>query len=59
MKGPEQWGLAVREPGGSIWQKSWKGSQWLQLVFWKLPVVRGLASMAEMLRVGMRALSLG
>lgn len=58
MKGPEQWGLAVREPGGSIWQKSWKGSQWLQLVFWKLPVVRGFASMAEMLRVGMRALSL-
>lgn len=58
MKGPEHWGLAVRRPNGLIWRKSWLGSDWLKKSFWKLPIIRGFASMAEMMRIGMRALSL-
>jgi len=58
MRGPEHWGLAVREPGGVIWRKSWRSSDWLTSPFWKLPVVRGCASMAEMMRVGMNAISI-
>ena len=58
MKGPEHWGLAVREPGGAICLKSWLGSNWLKGGFWKWPVVRGFATMVEMMRIGMRALSL-
>lgn len=57
MRGPENWGLAVREPGGAIWRRSWRSSNWLKSPFWKQPVVRGCASMAEMMRVGMNALS--
>lgn len=58
MKGPEHWGLAVREPGGGIWLKAWLGSEWLKRGAWKWPVVRGFATMVEMMRIGMRALSL-
>ena len=58
MKGPEHWGLAVREPGGKIFLKSWLGSEWLKKGIWKYPVVRGFATMVEMMRVGMRALSM-
>ncbi|MDO5115781.1 MAG: DUF1385 domain-containing protein [Synergistaceae bacterium] len=58
MKGPEHWGLAVREPGGAIRLKSWLGSDWLKRGFWKCPVVRGFATMVEMMRTGMKALSI-
>lgn len=58
MKGPDHWGLAVRKPDGVIWCKSWLGSDWLKNGVWKLPIIRGFASMVEMMRVGMRALSL-
>lgn len=58
MKGPEHWGLAVRQPDGNIWRKSWLGSEWLKTSFWKLPVIRGFATMVEMMRIGMRALSM-
>ena len=30
MKGPEHWGLAVREPSGNIWLKAWLVSEWLK-----------------------------
>jgi uncharacterized protein YqhQ len=58
MKGPRHWGMAVRKPDGSIWRRAWFESQWLKRGAWKWPVVRGFASMAEMMRVGFRALSL-
>ena len=58
MKGPEHWGLAVRDPEGRICRKSWLGSEWLKGSFWKLPIIRGFATMVEMMRVGMRALSM-
>jgi uncharacterized protein YqhQ len=57
MKGPEHWGLVVRKPDGSMWQNAWLESKWLKKRAWKLPIVRGFASMAEMMRVGFRALS--
>ena len=58
MKGPEHWGLVVREPSGNLWTKAWLGSEWLKKKPWTIPVLRGFASMVEMLRIGMRALSL-
>jgi uncharacterized protein YqhQ len=58
MKGPEHWGLVVREPGGGLWSRAWLGSGWLKRGAWKWPVVRGFASMVEMMRIGVRALSI-
>jgi uncharacterized protein YqhQ len=57
MKGPEHWGLVVREPGGGLWCKAWLGAGWLKRGVWKWPVIRGFASMVEMMRVGVGALS--
>ncbi|MDR1966708.1 MAG: DUF1385 domain-containing protein [Synergistaceae bacterium] len=58
MKGPEHWGLVVRKPDGSLWSKSWLEAAWLKKGAWKWPVIRGFASMAEMMRIGFRALSI-
>lgn len=58
MKGPKRWGLAVRTPTGDIWTKSWIGRSWADKGFWNLPILRGLAVMAEMLCTGAKALSL-
>lgn len=58
MKGPEHWGLVVREPDGKLWSKAWLGSEWLKRGAWKWPVIRGFASMADMMRIGMKALSI-
>lgn len=58
MKGPEHWGLAVRDPKGEIVLKSWLGSEWVKKGFWKCPVIRGFATMVEMMRIGMKALSM-
>ncbi|MDR1514443.1 MAG: DUF1385 domain-containing protein [Synergistaceae bacterium] len=58
MKGPEHWGLVVREPDGCLWSKSWLGSEWLKRGAWKWPVIRGFASMADMMKIGMKALSI-
>jgi uncharacterized protein YqhQ len=58
MKGPRHWGLAVRKQDGSLWTKAWFESEWLKNGAWKLPIIRGFASMAEMMRVGFRALSI-
>lgn len=58
MKGPEHWGLVVREPDGNLWSKAWLGAEWLKKGTWKLPIVRGFANMVEMMRVGIRALSI-
>lgn len=57
MRGPLHWGLAIREPGGNIWRKSWTGSDRLKNGICKYPVIRGFVSMIEMMKVGMKALS--
>ncbi|MDR3281295.1 MAG: DUF1385 domain-containing protein [Synergistaceae bacterium] len=58
MKGPRHWGLVVRRPDGSLFCKSWLESGWLKKGIWKIPVIRGFASMVEMMRVGFSALSM-
>jgi uncharacterized protein YqhQ len=58
MKGPEHWGLVVREPDGGLWSKAWLGSAWLKRGAWTWPVIRGFASMADMMKIGMKALSI-
>jgi uncharacterized protein YqhQ len=58
MKGPQHWGLSVRKPDGSLWSDAWFESEWLKKGAWKLPIIRGFASMAEMMRIGFRALSI-
>lgn len=58
MKGPEHWGLVVRTPQGGLWRKSWLSATWHKQGIWLKPVFRGMATMVEMMRVGMRALNL-
>lgn len=58
MRGPERWGLSVRTPVGDIWRHTWVNRPWSRKSFWNLPVFRGLATMAEMLYTGTKALSL-
>jgi len=58
MRGPGSWALAVRAPGGDIWKKKWGSQPWNSPFPWNLPVLRGLATMAEMLVTGFRAISL-
>jgi uncharacterized protein YqhQ len=57
MRGPHKWGLSVRRPEGELWSTSWRNLPWTATGIWKYPVFRGMATMAEMLTVGMRALS--
>ena len=56
MKGPRQWGLAVRQPNGEIFKDRWLSSSRTKSYPWKLPVLRGVVTMVEMLGVGFRAL---
>lgn len=58
MKGPEHWGLAVREPEGNIWLKSWLSSKWIEKPILKLPIIRGCVTMVDMMRIGTKALSI-
>lgn len=57
MRGPERWGLAVRRPDGTIWKTSWHNRPWSSRGIWKFPIFRGMATMAEMLVTGTKALS--
>lgn len=57
MKGPERWGLSVRNPEGHIESQSWTNSSMTGRMPWKLPLVRGVVTMVEMMSVGFRALN--
>ena len=56
MKGPHLWGLAVRQPNGQIFKESWNNSSKTKNYPWKLPVLRGVVTMMEMVGTGFRAL---
>lgn len=56
MKGPSRWGLSVRRPDGGIETESWDVKSWTASMPWKLPLVRGVVTMAEMMTAGFRAL---
>jgi uncharacterized protein YqhQ len=57
MKGPERWGLSVRKPDGEIENETWRNFSRTKEMPWKLPVVRGVVTMVEMMTVGFRALN--
>jgi len=56
MKGPAQWGLSVRKPDGMIETETWSNRPWTSSMPWKLPLIRGVVTMIEMMTVGFRAL---
>ncbi len=58
MRGPSRWALAVRSPDGGIWNRCWGSRPWTSSRPWNFPVLRGVATMAEMLVTGFRAISL-
>lgn len=58
MRGPTSWALAVRAPEGGIWSRKWDARPWNSSFPWNLPVIRGLATMGEMLVTGFKAISL-
>ena len=57
MKGKELWGLAVRRPNGGIFSENWPHSSRTQRMPWKLPLIRGVVVMCEMMATGFKALS--
>jgi len=57
MKGKDLWGLAVRRPDGTIFRESWNNSSRIGRYPWKLPLLRGVVIMCEMMATGFRALS--
>ncbi|MBQ7665525.1 MAG: DUF1385 domain-containing protein, partial [Synergistaceae bacterium] len=57
MKGKELWGLAVRRPSGDIFHESWPNFSRTQRYPYKLPFIRGIVVMCEMLATGFKALS--
>lgn len=57
MKGPECWGLSVRKPDGQIQSETWESFSRTKRMPWKLPIVRGVVTMVEMMTIGFRALN--
>ena len=57
MKGKNLWGLAVRRPSGDIFTESWPNSSRIKRMPYKLPFLRGVVVMCEMMATGFRALS--
>ena len=57
MKGKNLWGLAVRRPSGEIFTDKWPHSSRTQRMPYKLPLIRGVVTMCEMMATGFRALS--
>ncbi len=57
MKGPERWGLSVRKPDGEIENETWQSFSRTKRMPWKLPILRGVVTMVEMMTVGFRALN--
>ncbi len=57
MKGPDRWGLSVRKPDGEIENETWQSFSRTKRMPWKLPIVRGVVTMVEMMTIGFRALN--
>ncbi len=57
MKGENLWGLAVRKQSGEIFTDNWANNSRTKKLPWKLPFLRGIVIMCEMMAVGFRALS--
>ena len=57
MKGKNLWGLAVRRPAGDIFSENWPNSSRTERMPYKLPFIRGVVVMCEMMATGFKALS--
>ena len=57
MKGKNLWGLAVRRPSGEIFTDKWHHSSRTKHYPYKLPFIRGVVVMCEMMATGFKALS--
>ncbi len=57
MKGKNLWGLAVRRPAGDIFHENWPNSSRTERMPYKLPFIRGVVVMCEMMSTGFKALS--
>ncbi|MBQ7732776.1 MAG: DUF1385 domain-containing protein [Synergistaceae bacterium] len=57
MKGKSLWGLAVRRPSGDVFHENWPHSSRTQRMPYKLPLIRGVVTMCEMMATGFKALS--
>ncbi|ADE56857.1 MAG: DUF1385 domain-containing protein [Aminobacterium colombiense] len=57
MRGPQRWGLAVRQQNGEIVREHWDAVLRTSSFWWKCPMIRGLVIMFEMLKIGIRALN--
>ncbi|MBQ3346254.1 MAG: DUF1385 domain-containing protein [Synergistaceae bacterium] len=57
MKGKTLWGLAVRRPSGDIFTETWPNSSRIKRMPYKLPLIRGVVVMCEMMATGFKALS--
>ncbi|MBQ6968953.1 MAG: DUF1385 domain-containing protein [Synergistaceae bacterium] len=57
MKGKSLWGLAVRKPSGDIFSEHWPNSSRIERMPYKLPLIRGVVVMCEMMATGFKALS--
>ena len=57
MKGKNLWGLAVRRPSGDIFTETWPNSSRIERMPYKLPFIRGVVVMCEMMATGFKALS--
>ena len=57
MKGINLWGLAVRRPSGDVFTENWPNSSRTKRYPYKLPFIRGIVIMCEMMATGFKALS--
>ncbi|MBN1333461.1 MAG: DUF1385 domain-containing protein [Synergistales bacterium] len=57
MKGPTKWGLCVRKPDGTLHNESWPSWDMASGHLYKIPFIRGLFIMFDMLKTGIRALN--
>jgi len=57
MRGHKRWGLAIRKPEGDIFHEVWENKPWTLKNPWKLPFIRGVVTLVDMMRIGIRALN--
>ena len=57
MRAPKRWGLAIRKPDGDIFHEVWENKPWTLKSPWKLPLIRGVVTLVDMMCTGVRALN--
>jgi uncharacterized protein YqhQ len=57
MRAPKRWGLAIRKPEGDIFHEVWENKPWTEKSPWKLPFIRGVVTLVDMMCTGIKALN--